>query len=76
MTIRLSNLTIEAAIESRNGSTHYEVLSVRDELGNSARSTPALLDEIEEAIENELLCRYYDDLHANAEMPHLMGLYF
>ena len=75
MTIRLNNLTVEAAIENRNGATHYDILSIRDEIGNSARSTPELLEEVEEAIENELLCRHYDELQANAEAPHLMGLY-
>lgn len=68
MTIQFNNLTIEADVQDGR----YEVTSARDEAGQPALVSPALLDEIEAAIEDELQAAAYDEAWLNCEMPHLM----
>ena len=73
MKIQFNDLTAEFELATdRNGSERYEVTSVTDASGTNVPTSPDLLDQIEEAIEDHLLCERFEEAYCNGEVPHLL----
>ena len=73
MTIQLNDLTAEFELTTdRNGRDRYEITAVTDPSGTNVPTSPELLDQIEEAIEDHLLCERFEEAYCNGEVPHLL----
>jgi len=77
MTVQVNNLTATVSISGDHGSETYEVLSVQDQHGDELGAVSVfLLDEIEEAVEDELMIQRYEEKMLDNEIAHLSHLYF
>ena len=73
MKIQLNDLTAEFELTTdRDGSERYEITAVTDPSGTGVPASPDLLDQIEEAIEEHLLCERFEEAYCNGEVPHLL----
>ena len=73
MKIQFKGLSAEfERTTDRDGSDRYEITSVTDPSGMNVPTSPELLDQIEEAIEDHLLCERFEEAYCNGEVPHLL----
>lgn len=77
MTITTDALRIEFALTTAgHGQEHYEIESILTRDQDPVEVTPALLDEIEQLIQDELEAARYDEMMADCEHAALAHLYF